>query len=76
MGVVSLHFPGGKLLVLEECLYVPNVRRNLISVSSLACNGFSALFNKNFISIKYGADEICLEMLVDNLYLLKPITPA
>ena len=76
VGVVSLFFSRGKTLVLQYCPYVPHVRRNLISVSCLACNGFSALFNKNSVSIKYGADEICLGMLVDNLYLLKPITPA
>ena len=74
VGVVSLFFPRGKVLVLEEFFYVPHVRRNLISVSCLACNRFSALFNKNSVSIKYGVDEICLEILVSNLYLLKPIT--
>ena len=51
VGVVSLHLLGDKVLVLEDCLYVPNVRKNLISVSCLACNVFSAIFNKNFISI-------------------------
>ena len=40
VGVVSLLFPGGKTLVLEDCLYVLNVIRNLTSVSSLSCNGF------------------------------------
>ena len=63
-----------KILVLEDCIYVPNVRRNLISVSYLACNRFSAIFNKNFISIKYDVDEICWGMLVDNLYILEPIS--
>ena len=74
MGVVSLLFPGGKLLVLNDCLYVPNVRRNLISVSYLSCTEFSAIFNKNLVSIKCNADEICVEMLVDNLYILEPIS--
>ena len=74
VGVVSLHFSGGKVLVLDDCLYVPNVRRNLISISCLSCNGFSTIFNKNFISIKYDADEICCRMLVDNLYILEPIS--
>ena len=74
VGVVTLHFDGGKVLVLQDCLYIPSVRRNLISVSSLACNGFSAIFNKNFISIKYDVDVICCGMLVDNLYMLEPIT--
>ena len=74
MEVVSLYFGGGKILVLQDCLYIPNVRINLILVSCLACNGFSGIFNKNFISIKYDVDEICCEMLIDNLYLLEPIT--
>ena len=63
VGVVSLHFVGGKFLVLEDCLYIPNVRRNLISVFYFLCNGFSAIFNKNFVSVKYDADEICCGML-------------
>ena len=36
VGVVSLFFSGEKILVLNDCLYVPNVRRNLILVSSLS----------------------------------------
>ena len=40
----------------------------------MACNGYSAIFNKNFVSIKYDVDEICCGMLVDNLYILEPIS--
>ena len=36
---------------------------------------FLAIFNKNFVSIKYDVDEICCRLLIDNLYLLEPITP-
>ena len=74
VGVVSLHFSRGKILVLEDCLYVPNVRRNLIIVSCLVCNRFLAIFNKNFISIKYDVDEIYYGMLIDNLYILEPLS--
>ena len=35
-GVVSLHFAGSKDLVLQDWLYVPSVKRNLILVLSLA----------------------------------------
>ena len=73
MGVVSLLFPGGKLLVLNDCLYVLNVRRNLISFSCLSCNEFLAIFNKNLVYIKCNDDEICVGILVDNLYILEPI---
>ena len=74
MGVMSLLFPGGKLLVLNDCLYVPNVRRNLISIPCLSYTGFLTIFNKNLVSIKCNADEICVGMLVDNLYILEPIS--
>ena len=70
MGVVSLYFSRGKILVLEDCLYVPNITRNLISVSCLTYNGFSTIFHKNSVSIKYVVDEIYCGMLVDNLYLV------
>ena len=74
VGVVILHFGGGKKLVLSDCLYVPSVRRNLVSVSYLLCNGYSSLFNKDSIFVKYGDDIICHGMLSDNLYLLEPIS--
>ena len=74
VGVVTLHFEGGKILVLDDCLYVPDVRRNLVSVSYLSCNGYSSSFNKDSIFIKFNDDIICCRMLHDNLYLLKPLT--
>ena len=74
VGEVSLHFGGHKVLVLKDYLYVPNIRRNLISVSCLACNRYSVLFNKNLVSILNGEDKICSRMLIDNLYLIEPNT--
>ena len=74
VGVMSLLFFRGKVLVLEDCLYVHNIRRNLILISCLSCNGFSAIFNKNFVSIKYDDDKICYGMLVKNIYILEPIS--
>ena len=68
VGVVTLHFEGGKFLVLDDCLYVPEVRRNLVSVSCLSCNGYSSIFNKNLVFIKFNDD---IGMLCDNLYLLE-----
>ena len=59
VGVVTLHFEGDKFLVLDDCLYVPNVRRNLVSVSCLTCNGYSSIFNKDSIFIKFSDDIIC-----------------
>ena len=75
MGEVSLYFGGHKVLVLKDCLYIPNIKRNLIYVSCLACNEYSASFNKNSVSILNGKDKICSRMLIDNLYLIEPNTP-
>ena len=72
VGVVTLHFEGGKFLVLDDCLYVPEVRRNLVSVSCLTCNRYSSIFNKNSVFIKYNDDIIYRGILLDNLYLLEP----
>ena len=61
--VVTLHFEGGKFLVLDDCLYIPGVKRNLISVSCLSCNAYSSVFNKDYIFVKYNDDIICRGML-------------
>ena len=61
-------------MVLSDCLYIPGVRRNLISVFCLSCNGYSSVFNKDSIFVKYNDDIICRGMLSDNLYLLKLIS--
>ena len=72
--VVTLHFEGGKFLVLSDCLCIPSVRRNLVLVFCLSCNGYSSVFNKNLVFVKYNNDIICRGMLQGNLYLLEPIS--
>ena len=74
VGVVTLLFEGGKKLVLSDCLYVPDVRRNLVLVSCLSCNGYSSVSNKDSIFVKYNEDIICRGMLSNNLYLLELIS--
>ena len=59
VGVVTLLFEGGKKLVLSDFLYIPNVRRNLVSIFRLSCNRYSSVFNKDSIFIKYNDDIIC-----------------
>ena len=75
VGVITHHFEGDRVLVLHDCLYVPRIRRNLISVSCLSCHGYSSLFNKKLVFVKYDDKLICVGMLVDNLYMLEPIAP-
>ena len=42
--VVVLEFQNNKILVLPDVLYIPNSRRNLISVSKLLNKGFTVNF--------------------------------
>ena len=44
IGVVVLEFQNNRTLVLPNVLYVPNSRRNLISISKLVNKGFSINF--------------------------------
>ena len=46
-----------------------------MSGPSLTCNGYSILFNKTSIFSKRNDKIICDGSLVDNLYLLNPISP-
>ena len=75
VGVVTLYFDGDKELVLHDCLDVPRIRRNLISVPCLTSNGYSTLFNKKSIFVKWNDDVICCSSLIDNMYLVDSITP-
>ena len=49
IGVVVLEFQNSRTLVLPDVLYVPNSRRNLISVSKLINKGFSVSFANEVI---------------------------
>ncbi|XP_077232489.1 uncharacterized protein LOC143869816 [Tasmannia lanceolata] len=51
VGDFHLVFSSGYLL-LKDCLYVPSIRRNLISISKLISDGYSVNFNKNSVFIK------------------------
>ena len=44
IGTFYLELSSSRTLVIEDCLYVPKVRRNLVSVSKLGCSGYSFLF--------------------------------
>ena len=46
VGSISLHLESGVILHLEEVLYVPGLKKNLISVSVLENKGYSVLFSE------------------------------
>ena len=70
VGVFNLCFDF-KVLILEDCLYVPNVRRNLISATYLGKYGYCVILKDNVV-IKKSKMFICFGNIVDGLYILIP----
>ena len=69
-GVFNLYFDS-RILILEDCLYVPNVHRNLISATYLGKHGYCAILKDNVV-IKKDKVFICSGNIVDSLYILTP----
>ena len=68
IGVFNLYFES-RVLILEDCLYVPNVRRNLIYVTYLGKHGYYVILKDNVV-IKKDKMFICSSNIVDGLYIL------
>ena len=69
-GVFNLCFES-KVLILEDCLYVPNVCKNLISTTYLGKHGYCVILKENVV-IKKDKVFICSGNIVDGLYILTP----
>ena len=67
-GVCNLCFESW-VLILEDCLYVPNVRRNLISATYLGKHGYYVILKDNVV-IKKDKMFICSSNIVDGFYIL------
>ena len=63
--VVNLYFES-RVLILEDCLYVPSVRRNLISTTYLGKHGYYVILKDNVV-IKKDKVFICSGNIVDGL---------
>ena len=70
VGVFNLCFES-RVLILEDCLYVPNFRRNLISATYLSKHGYCVILEDNVV-IKKDKVFICSGNIVDGLYILTP----
>ena len=70
VGVFNLCFKS-RVLILKDCLYVPNVRRNLISTTYLGKHGYCVILKDNVV-IKKGKMFIYSSNIVDGLYILTP----
>ena len=60
-----------KVLILEDCLYVPNVRRNLISATYLGKPRYCVILKDNVV-IKKDKVFIYSGNIVDGLYFITP----
>ncbi len=69
LGTFKLVLLDGTTLYLKDCLYVPQVRRNLISVSKLDDMGYSFLFRSK-VTIKFRNKFVASGFKNDGLYFL------
>src|SRR5215813_3509012 len=74
VGVSRLEFLNKCYLNLNNVLYIPGFRRNLISVSKLLDDGYSISFNNNLVIISRNGLTICTGNSENNLYVLRPLT--
>ena len=72
IGLVELCF-NNKTLCLSDCLFVPDFKRNLVSVSCLVEHGLTVQFNSS-VSIKSNNVFICSGLLINGLYFLTPVS--
>ena len=72
VGLVELCF-NNKTLCLSDCLFVPDFKRNLVSVSCLVEHGLTVQFNSS-VSIKSNNTFICSGLLINGLYFLTPMS--
>ena len=68
IGDLSLSFSNYSVLVSHDCLFVPDSRKNLISVSKLCNDSYSVYFNKTYASIMKENEVVACDTLVNNLY--------
>ena len=70
IGDLSLELVDGFLLKLSDVLFVPSLRRNLVSVSRLDDNGYDCHFSNGKCQIVYNNKRVDLAFRQDKLYLL------
>ena len=73
IGPVLLFLENNRTLYLEDCLFVPDFKRNLVSVNCFVEHGLTLQFNSS-ISIRSKSFFICSGDLMNNLYFLSPLS--
>ena len=74
VGVSSLSLINNSYLNLNDVLFIPGFRINLISVSKLLDDGYSVSFNSKLVIIGINGLTICIRNIENNLYVLRPLT--
>jgi len=70
IGTVSLKLNSGYNLILNDIVYVPSMRRNLISISVLKKCGFTFFFFSNKVEILCDSNLVGFGIFLNALYLL------
>ena len=73
IGPVVLFFENNRTLCLEDFLFAPDFKRNLVSVNCLVEHGLTVQFNSS-VSITSKSSFICSGDLMNNLYFLSPLS--
>ena len=71
---VRLQFSNSYFIVLNNVYYIPNFRRNLISVSRLLEHNYSISFSNKDIIISRNGLNICSGILENNICMLRSLT--
>jgi hypothetical protein len=72
VGSIRLNFQKSYVL-LDNVFYVPDIKRNLISVSTLLEQLYYVSFESNKAIIYKNGIQLCSAKLENNLYVLKPL---
>ena len=70
IGVTSLNLPSLHVLLLKDVVYVPSMRRNLISVSILNKCGYTFEFGNGKLDVYFNSIIVGSEVLCNGLYML------
>jgi hypothetical protein len=70
IGELPLEISNSFTLHLHDVLFVPSIRKNLISVSRLDDDGFDCLFGKKHCLITFNDEVVGRAFMHDKLYLL------
>jgi len=70
---LELSFDSNKALILKDYLYLPSIRRNIVSMSNLVRFEYFVYFTDSVV-IRHNKSFICSGPLVDNIYIINHVS--